>query len=75
MSSLTLNVELVAGTDFGIAVKDAKTLCQQLDLAYVTFSFNGISVSVSQRAKVEEAESWFNLILVGGGNPYPFIVV
>jgi hypothetical protein len=50
MSSLTIPVEIMAGADFESAVEDAKELAKRLEVAYVTFKFNGISVSVSQSA-------------------------
>lgn len=50
MSSLTLNVEVMAGTSFEESVVDARTLAERQDLAFVCYKFNGVSVSVSQHA-------------------------
>ena len=54
MSKLILPVEILAGTNFGDAVNDARDLSRKLDIAYVTFKFHGVSVSVSQRADAED---------------------
>lgn len=50
MSCFTLTLEPLAGTDISEAVKEAKDKCFQLNLAYVEFNFNGVSVSVGRRA-------------------------
>ena len=54
MSSLSINVEVLAGTSIEKAIAEAKDLAQRMDLAFVEFSFNGVSMSVSQNADVEE---------------------
>lgn len=56
MSTLTLKVEPMVGSEFIDTVIDAKRLAIRLDLAYVTFKFNGADVSVSQRA--DETDLW-----------------
>lgn len=50
MSVFKLKLEPLAGTDIEDAVKEAKYKCSQLNLAYVYFSFNGVSVSVGKMA-------------------------
>ena len=71
MSSLTIPVEILAGTDFKNAVKDASDLSRKLDIAYVTFKFNGISVSASQRA---DPEKLYKQYLDISSSPYDFII-
>ena len=53
MSNFTLTLEPMAGSDFKGLVAEAKKKCQDLNLAYVHFTFNGISVSVGKRARVD----------------------
>ena len=55
MSVFKLKLEALAGTDIEDAVKEAKAKCSQLNLAYVYFSFNGVSVSVGKRADPSKA--------------------
>ena len=59
MSCFTLTLEPLAGTDITEAVKEAKDKCFQLNLAYVKFNFNGVSVSVGKRANVGAAHTQF----------------
>lgn len=56
MSNFTLTLEPMAGTDITEAVKEAKDKCFQLNLAYVKFNFNGVSVSVGKRADIDAAQ-------------------
>lgn len=53
MSNFTLTLEPMAGSDFKGLVVEAKKKCQDLDLAYVHFTFNGINVSAGKRARVD----------------------
>ena len=55
MSVFKLKLEPLAGTDIEDAVREAKYKCSQLNLAYVYFSFNGVSVSVGKRADPDKA--------------------
>lgn len=55
MSCFTLTLKPLAGTDISEAVKEAKDKCIQLNLAYVYFSFNGVSVSVGKMADPSKA--------------------
>ena len=55
MSVFKLRLEALAGTDIEDAVKEAKYKCSQLNLAYVYFSFNGVSVSVGKMADPAKA--------------------
>jgi len=55
MGVFKLKLESLAGTDIEDAVREAKYKCFQLNLAYVCFSFNGVSVSVGQRADPSKA--------------------
>ena len=54
MSNLTVNVEFLAGTTINEAIKEAKEKAQALNVCYITFKFNGKSLSVSQRANVKK---------------------
>lgn len=55
MSVFKLKLEPLAGTDIEDAVCEAKAKCSQLNLSYVYFSFNGVSVSVGKRADPSKA--------------------
>ena len=55
MSVFKLKLELLAGTGIEGAVREAKYKCSQLNLAYIYFSFNGVSVSVGKRADPSKA--------------------
>ena len=59
MSCFTLTLEPLAGTDITEAVKEAKDKCFQLNLTYVKFNFNGVSVSVGRRANPDAAHTQF----------------
>ena len=54
MSNFILNIEILAGTDIEDAIQEAKHKCNLFDLAYVSFKFNGISVSVGKEASVSK---------------------
>lgn len=55
MSVFRLKLEALAGTDIEDAVREAKFKCISLNLAYVYFSFNGVSVSVGKRSDPSKA--------------------
>ena len=55
MSVFKLKLEALAGTDIEDAVREAKAKCISLNLAYVCFSFNGVSVNVGKRADSSKA--------------------
>ena len=55
MSSLTLEVRCMAGTDIKTGISDALDLCNKLGLAYVKFNFNGTEVSVGESCVVSSA--------------------
>ena len=55
LSVFKLKLEPLAGTDIEDAVTEAKAKCISLNLAYVYFSFNGVSVSVGKRADPSKA--------------------
>ena len=55
MSNFILNVEVLAGTDIADAVYEAKQKCEELDLVYVVFDFNGVSMSIGRNTDVEDA--------------------
>lgn len=60
MSSLTLEVECMAGTSIRKCIEDALELCQKLDIGYVKFNFNGTKISVGQDCDVKEALEYWN---------------
>jgi len=55
LSVFKLKLEPLAGTDIEDAVREAKAKCISLNLAYVYFSFNGVTVSVGKRADPSKA--------------------
>lgn len=55
MSVFKLRLEALAGTDIEAAVKEAKYKCISLNLAYICFSFNGVSVNVGKMADPAKA--------------------
>lgn len=50
---LSLEVEVLVGTPIERAALEARSLARKLDLAYVKFDFNGVSVSIGQHADVD----------------------
>jgi hypothetical protein len=50
MTKLSLQVECLAGTPIRQAALEARSLARKLDLAYVKFNFNGVTVSIGQHA-------------------------
>lgn len=71
MSSLKINVEIMPGTDFEQAVVEARALARQLDVAFVCFNFNGVSVSVSQRADAKSMHEEYLEVL---GAKHKFVI-
>lgn len=66
MSNLKLDVEILAGTSIGDAIEEAKNKCRMFDLAYVCFSFNGVSASIGQDADVCKGVEKFEKALEEG---------
>ena len=60
MSDMTLKVEFLAGTAIEEAIQQASSLAKKLDLAFVSFTFNGIDCSISSKAIVKEMVSKFH---------------
>jgi len=54
MSKITVKVSFLAGTEVKDAITEAKQKACFWDVAYVTFSFNGVRFSISQRADVDK---------------------
>lgn len=50
---LSLEVEVLVGTPIERAALESRSLARKLDLAYVKFNFNGVSVSIGQHADVD----------------------
>ena len=55
MTPLTLDIGVLGGTDFSVAVEHAIKLAKKLDLAYVKFHFNNIACSIGQNTSIAEA--------------------
>lgn len=53
MSNFSLHVDVLAGTSFEDAVKEAIEVRSRFNFAYVKFKFNGISVSVGKKASID----------------------
>jgi len=51
----TLSVSFLAGTSIREAVTQAKELAEKLNISYVHFNFNGVSLSISPDADVNKA--------------------
>lgn len=51
---LSIEVEFLVGADFSDACYQAKSLAQELNIAYVKFNFNGVNVSVGQNLTLDE---------------------
>ena len=54
MSPFTLEVDPWGGTDIRDALTEAKTLARKLDLAYVKFNFNNVSISIGQGCDIND---------------------
>ena len=63
MSKICMHVSLLAGTDIREAVEEAKEKALVWDVAYVSFDFNGVKMSISGRAGVEKAVEDFHKCL------------
>jgi len=63
MSNFILKVEVLAGTDIADAIYEAKQKCEELDLVYVSFDFNGISMSIGRNTDVEDAVASYHQAL------------
>ncbi len=66
MSNATMSIELLAGTNIRDAIVEAKKLAATLHLAYITFSFNGVSMSIGSTANEEEAVDAYNVSIRSG---------
>lgn len=53
-SNMSIEVEFLAGTSFLAACEEAHDKAIEWDVAYVKFDFNGVRVSVGQRAIVDD---------------------
>lgn len=72
MSNMCIEVELLAGTSIEEAAKEAIEKAIKFDVAYIKFDFNGVKMSVGQRATVENVVKGFH---EGLGGKYKFAVV
>lgn len=53
-SNMSIEVEFLAGTSFLDACEEAHEKAIEWDVAYVKFDFNGVRVSVGQRAIIND---------------------
>jgi hypothetical protein len=56
MNKMELHVSFPNGTSLVQAVEESKNKAIMLDLAYVVFDFNGITISISQEANTTYIE-------------------
>lgn len=54
MSNFSIEVEVLAGTSIEEAITEAKDLAQRMNLAFVMFNLNGVRMSISCEADVDE---------------------
>lgn len=71
MSNITINVDFLAGISIEHAIGEAKEKACVWNVAYVCFSFNGVKISVSQKADVEEMVEKYHATFK---NNLPFVV-
>jgi hypothetical protein len=57
MSNMTIKCEFLAGSEFKECAEDAKKKARMFDVAYVAYSFNGVSVSIGQNADIDKIVS------------------
>lgn len=63
MSSLTMRVEVLVGTDIRQAVQDARDLALKLNLTYIVFNFNGVSVNVQHTSDIDDLVDKYHISL------------
>lgn len=51
---ISVNIELMVGTDVKDAVKYAQEFAKRLDVAYACFDFNNVNVYVSQYCNIND---------------------
>ena len=66
MSNMCIQVEFLAGATIRTAITDAKEKAISLKVAYITFNFNGVKISVSPHAYLYDIEERWNDILSSG---------
>lgn len=54
MSNISIEVEFLAGTSFHVACTEARNKAIEWDVAYIKFDFNGVRVSVGQKATIDD---------------------
>jgi hypothetical protein len=67
-SNMTLRVEFLAGTSIKEAILESAIKCRELNLAYVCFNFNGVSISIQEGSCAEKGEAEYNKALESGQN-------
>lgn len=73
MSVFTLEVEVMAGTEFKEAVSEAKELVERLGIAWVKFKFNGVRVSVNWKSDPDDLHEKFQKAL-RSDREYKFVI-
>ena len=71
MSNITIEVEFLAGTDIRSAIGEAKIKASLWNVAYVCFNFNGVNVSVSHKADVDDMVERYHVTFK---SKLPFVV-
>ena len=59
MRSMSLKVEIIAGSSFADAFKDAKSLALQLDMM-IDYSFNGVGLFVTKMDTLYSLEKYYD---------------
>ena len=63
MSNISIEVEFLVGTDITRAIEEAKAMAANLGIAYVTFKFNGVHLSIGATANIDKAAKEFRAAL------------
>ena len=66
MSNMCIQVEFLAGATIRTAITEAKEKAISLKVAYITFDFNGVKISVSPHAYLYNIEERWDEILSSG---------
>lgn len=74
MSNISIGVEFLAGTDITQAIDEAKQKARQWDVAYVTFSFNGVKMSVGPNANIANGVERFHTELRKPDNKSAYVI-
>lgn len=67
----SITVEFLAGTTTEQAVTEARDMAVKLQVAYVKFNFNGVSVSIGRQANIQNGA---DAILAAMNTKHKFVV-